>query len=212
MEIIKKGVRIDQLFKPFKRNFKGSSYDSLFPPPMRLDNAKVYAGVLAVWGRVGEVTFPHLVLPLTVEPSKPRLCHDERFLNLWVKDLPFKLDHLPDLPRYVLPGHFQTSFDDKSGYQHVLLHPSSRTFFGLEWNGVYFVFCTLPFGWKASAYIYHNLGLAVTSAARSFGVPVFQYTETIVTLVNSIGRRPVPLYPLTEYSLRPPPTFYATFS
>lgn len=33
-------------------------------------------------------------------------------------------------------------------------------------------FCTLPFGWKASAYIYHDLGLAVTGAARSFGVPV----------------------------------------
>ena len=193
MEIIKEGVRIDRLFKHFKGNFKGSSYDSPLPPPMRLDNAKVceqfkdfitdtvvdwvHAGVLAVWGRVGEVTSPHLILPLTVEPSKPRLCHDERFLNLWIKDLPFKLDHLPDLPRYVLPGHFQTSFDDKSGYQHVLLHPSSRTFFGLEWNGVYFVFCTLPFGWKASAYIYHNLGLAVTSAARSCGVPVSQYID-----------------------------------
>ena len=50
----------------------------------------------------------------------------------------------------------------------MLLHPSWRTFFALEWNGVYFVFCTLLFGWKASAYIYHNLGLAVTSAARSF--------------------------------------------
>ena len=73
----------------------------------------VSAGVLAIWGRVGAVSPPHLVLPLTVEPSKPRLCHDERFLNLWILDLPFKLDHLPDLPRYVLPGHFQTSFDDK---------------------------------------------------------------------------------------------------
>lgn len=36
------------------------------------------------------------------------------------------------------------------------------------------MFWTLPFGWKASAYIYHNLGLAVTSAAHSFGVPVSQ--------------------------------------
>ena len=73
------------------------------------------AGVLDVWGRVGEVTLPHLVLPLTVEPSKPRLCHDERYVNLWIRALPFLLDHLPDLPRYVLPGHFQTSFNDKSG-------------------------------------------------------------------------------------------------
>ena len=98
MKIIKEGVRIDRFFKPFKGNFKGSSYDLLLPPPMRLDNAKVCeqfqdfitdtivdrvnAGVLAVWGRVGEVPSLHLVLPLTVEPSKPRLCHDERFLNL----------------------------------------------------------------------------------------------------------------------------------
>ena len=105
MEIIKEGVRIDRLFKHFKGNFKGSSYDSQLPPPKRLDNAKVceqfrdfitdtvvdwvHAGVLAVWGRVGEVTPPHLVLPLTSEPSKPRLCHDERFLNQWIKDLPF---------------------------------------------------------------------------------------------------------------------------
>lgn len=48
-----------------------------------------------------ELSPPQLILPLTVEPSKPRLCNDERFLNLWIKDLPFKLDHLSDLPRYV---------------------------------------------------------------------------------------------------------------
>jgi len=94
------------------------------------------------------VSLPHLVLPITVEPSKPRLCHDERFLHLWIRDLPFKLDHLSNLPRYVLPGHFQTTFDDKSGYQHVLLHPSSETYFGLEWENFFFVFRTLPFGWK----------------------------------------------------------------
>ena len=86
------------------------------------------AGVLSVWGQIGRVSPPNLVLPLIIEPSKPRLCHDERYLNLWIKDLPFKLDHLSDLPKYVLPGHYQTTFDEKSGYQHVYLHPSSRTF------------------------------------------------------------------------------------
>ena len=34
------------------------------------------------------------------------------------------LTHLCYLPRYVLPGHFQSTCDDKSGYQHVLLYPS----------------------------------------------------------------------------------------
>ena len=184
---------VEHFFKPCKGSFRGSPYDAPHPPPIHLGNATiceqfqnfishtivdwVSAGVLAVWGRVGEVGSPHLVFPLTIEPSKPRLCHDERFLNLWIRDLPFKLDHLLDLPRYVLPGHFQTSFDDRSGYQHVLLHPSARTYFGFQWNDVYFVFCTFPFECKASACIYHNLGLAVTSAARSRGIPVSQYID-----------------------------------
>ncbi|KAL9954401.1 hypothetical protein ACROYT_G041934 [Oculina patagonica] len=41
MEIIQEGVKIDRFFKPFKENFKGSSYDTPLPPTMRLDNAKV---------------------------------------------------------------------------------------------------------------------------------------------------------------------------
>ena len=58
-------------------------------------------------------------MPLTIEPSKPRLCHDERFLNLWIRDLPLKLDYISDLSRYVGKYHFQTTMDDKSGYDRV---------------------------------------------------------------------------------------------
>ena len=127
---------------------------------------------------VGACSPPHLVLPLTVEPTKPRLCHDERFLNLWTRDLPSKLDQLPNLPSYVLPGHFQTTFDDKNGYQHLKIHPDSQEFFSVFfWRGYNFSFCTLPFRWKASAFLYHNFGLVVTSAARSLGVPVLQYVD-----------------------------------
>ena len=118
-----------------------------------------FRGVLAVKSEVGVVSPPHLGLPNTVKPSKPRLCHDERFLNLWIKDLSFKLDNISDLPRYVFPGHSQTTFDDKSGYQHVRLHLLSETYLGLEWENLFFVSRTLPFVWKASAFIYQNLEL-----------------------------------------------------
>ena len=73
-------------------------------------------GSLTVIGKVGEVVPPHLVMPLTIEPL---LCHDERFLNLWVMDSPFSLDSLTDLPRYVGLNHYQTILDDKSGYDHA---------------------------------------------------------------------------------------------
>lgn len=79
---------------------------------------------------------------MTFEPSKLRLCHDERFLNLWIRDVSFNLDHLPDLPRYVHGFEFrrllsrtnQMSLDsncrkDKSGnlLPHFSLWPTPNS-------------------------------------------------------------------------------------
>lgn len=86
------------------------------------------------------------------------------------------MDYLSDLPRYAGPGYFQTVFDDKSGYGHICLSPSSRTLLGLSWKG-YFVYNTLPFGWKASAYVYHSAGLLATSYVRTLSVPCSQYID-----------------------------------
>ena len=66
-----------------------------------------------MWGQVGVDDPPYLVLPLTVEPSKPRL------LNLWMRDMPVSLDTLADVPRFVYRDSFMTKCDDKSGYDHV---------------------------------------------------------------------------------------------
>ena len=106
---------------------------------------------------------PHLILPLTVEPNKPCLCHDARFLNLWMQDKPLKLDHVGDLPRYVSRNSYQSVLHDKSGYDHILLMDDSQTFFGIQWGGWYFTYNTLPFGWKISLYVYHNTGLVATN-------------------------------------------------
>ena len=116
-------------------------------------------------------------MPFTVEPTKPRLCNDDRFLNLWTQDRPFKLDSVQHLPSYVLPGFFQTVRDDKSGYDHIQLSVNSRTFFGFEWGGWFFVSCCIPFGWKSSAYIYHSTGLLASHYLRSLGIPSSLYID-----------------------------------
>ena len=36
---------------------------------------------------------------------------------------------------------------------------------------------TIPFGWKASAYVYHTMGMAATSYIRSLGIPCSQYID-----------------------------------
>jgi hypothetical protein len=190
---INEGVDVHEFFTSFKGTFQGKQYNSDLPPEALFPNAKsctafsefisntiierVSNGSLAIWGEVEKVAPPFLVMPITIEPQKPRMCHDERYLNCWIKDSPFSLDYITELPRYVETGHYQSTFDDKSGYDHVRLQPASRKFFGLEWGGWFFVYTTLPFGWKASAYIYNSIGLVATGYIRSLGVPCVQYID-----------------------------------
>ena len=60
-----------------------------------------------------------IVLPLTVELSKPRLCIYGPYVNLWMRDCPFSLDKLIDVMRYPSRDSYLTKCDDKSGYDHV---------------------------------------------------------------------------------------------
>lgn len=124
LRYLEHGVSVKEFFVNFKGTFQGKFYNSPSPPRASFPNSKscqvfsqfitetilerVTNGSLLVWGKVGEVPPPHLVMPITIEPSKPRMCHDERFLNLWIRDLPFSLDLITDLPRYVHKNSFQT--------------------------------------------------------------------------------------------------------
>ena len=130
LAIVRDGVDVFDFFTPFNGTFEGKTYCSDLPPRMYFPNSvschpfkefisatieeRICNGSIDVVGCVGEVEPPHLVMPITVEPSKPRMCHDERFINCWIKDCPFKLDYLTDLCRYVYPGHYQTTFATKA--------------------------------------------------------------------------------------------------
>ena len=118
-----------------------------------------------------------IINPLTVEPQKPRLCIDARFLNLWMADTPFSLDTLAMVPRFVYRGSFMTKIDDKSGYDHILLSEDSHQFFGIEWQGWWLVRVTLPFGWKNSPNVYQTVGLGPTNFFRGRGIVCSLYID-----------------------------------
>lgn len=182
-----------RFFTRFEGSYKGVNYSCDSPPARVFSNhpsckafvqyisdtilARLRSGAISLWGQVGECAPPHLVMPLTVEPSKPRLCNDNRFLNLWTQDRPFSLDSILNLPKYVSKDSYQTVCDDKSGYDHIQLCPDSRTYFGFEWGGWFFVSCCLPFGWKSSAYIYHTTGLVASHYLRSQNIPSSLYID-----------------------------------
>ena len=116
-------------------------------------------------------------MPITVEPNKPRMCHDERFLNLWMNTPHVTFAPITDIPRYVDQDHFQTKLDDKSGYDHILLTQESRKYFGLFWEGWFFVYNSLPFGWSPSSYVYHSVGLGPSYFIRTKRVPLSQHID-----------------------------------
>ena len=79
------GVDVKEFFTEFKGSFHGRVYSSPLPPRALFPSnrscqafsefisntilERVANGSLSVWGKVGEVSPPHLVMPITVEPS-----------------------------------------------------------------------------------------------------------------------------------------------
>ena len=194
LKYLSNGVSIFDFFlQRFKGQYQGKSYESDIPPSIWLPNSKscdkfekfiseiiierVRNGSLQIWGKEDRCIPPYLVMPITIEPLKPRMCHDEHFLNLWMKTPPVHFDSITDLPRYVERFSFQSKMDDKSGYDHILISEESKKFFGLYWQGWFFVYNTIPFGWSPSAYIYHTTGLGASHYIRSNGVPLTQYID-----------------------------------
>ena len=171
LQYIREGVSIFDFLQPFKGQFKGKNYDSPLPPKMMFKSNKicnefddfisklilerVANGSLSIWGKKGECKPPHLVMPITIEQSKPCMWHDERFLNLWMKAPSISFDRLMDIPQYVEQNHFQTKFDDKSGYDHLKRAELSSVYVGKD--GFFVYYYTLPFGWSPSTYICHTI-------------------------------------------------------
>ncbi|CAC5380818.1 unnamed protein product [Mytilus coruscus] len=126
--------------------FWGVQYDDVYPPSRQFNNAancqehidfinheitsRLQSGAVTLLGKVGEVQPPHIVSPITIEPTKPRLCINLMYLNSFMKDTPFNIDTLVNVPKTVQNGSFLTKLDDKSGYDNVFGTESSRHLLG----------------------------------------------------------------------------------
>lgn len=95
---LENGVDVLTFFQHFQGDFKGKNYDLDLPPKQYFPNAticrqyidficaelnnKIASGAICVLGKIGECELPKVIMPLTIEPSKPRLCLDDRYVNL----------------------------------------------------------------------------------------------------------------------------------
>ena len=115
---VRLGIKVQDFFVPFNGKFQGRSHNAHVPPPpprVCQFQTPLHITILSIcvsnhFGKSGQ-----WFMPITIEPSKPRMCHNKRFLNCWNKDCAFSLDYITDLLRNLGVGHYQTMFDDKSG-------------------------------------------------------------------------------------------------
>ena len=143
--------------------------------------------MLKRWDEVrkpGEPFIPTVVSALGVEPSKPRVLWDGRYVNEFCRDIPFSMDNAARVADVAWEGAYFFKIDHKNGYQHVPLHRDSWRFFGVWWRGIYYVFAVLPFGWKSSPYIYHTITEAVAMYCRSLGIPMLVWIDDMMGMTE----------------------------
>ena len=179
---IKHGISVKEFIVPFKGQYRQERFNHLFPPNKHYPNnkkckfyrdtisreieQKIAMGAIKVWGRVGTCPPPAIVMPLSIEPSKPRLVHDQQYFNCFMRHCPFSLDQVVNLPCYLARDSYHTKLDNKSGFDHFLLSEDSLPYMGAEWGGWWLVWKTLPQGWRESPYVYQTLGQVFTHTLR----------------------------------------------
>ena len=105
---------------------------------------------------------PHSVNPLSVAKGKKlRLVLDLRHVNGHLLKQSFRYKALRSLSQLFEQQFGLFTWDLKSGYHHVEIYVSHRTFLGFSWNFSgrprYFTLCVLPFWLSSACYCFTKL-------------------------------------------------------
>ena len=127
---------------------------------------------------------------------KLRLCIDlSRYINLLLKKEAVSLPCLDKALRMLLPKDFQATFDLKSAFHHVLIHPDFRKFLGFavpakDGSGDrYFVFRVLPFGLASAVQLLAHLTkpICIFLAAEGIRLSIYIDDGWILALLKALA-------------------------
>jgi hypothetical protein len=121
---------------------------------------------------------PKVVNPLAVvNLPQGRLVLNVRYPNAFTKHVPFKYETLKEVLVFLRRNGFMATWDLKAGYFHVLIHPEARTYFGFEFEGDYYQYNGMCFGWSEACLVYTVLMQEVAMEVRVRGTPVSSYLD-----------------------------------
>lgn len=121
---------------------------------------------------------PKVVNPLgVVFNPKGRLILDALYPNLFMKRFSFKYETLRDILVFLRKEGFMVTWDLKSGYFHVLVHPDFRQYFGFKVGEVYFHYRVVSFGFAQACYFFTLILQEPLLVLREHSVPVSGYID-----------------------------------
>ena len=74
-------------------------------------------------------------------------------------------------------GDHAVSYDLMSGYYYVYMHPSSRTFVKLRWEGEYYVYNCLSFGLSKAPWVFSKVMRELAMFRRRDGIKLLPYLD-----------------------------------
>ena len=205
------GVKIESFLAPFSiGNYNGVDINSRWPQFYREENHVapafqhwvssqikdlVRTGVMRPWDeRCMSSKVPIVIAPLIVEPSKPRLIYDARYINCFLSLPSVDMSGAGKIPSCCWKDMYLITLDHKSGYFHVPLHPSSWTYFGVSWQNEVYCYTTLTFGWSPSAYIYCTLTGACSQCVRRITAsPVLDWVDDVCSGTSALHKDCAPV-------------------
>lgn len=111
-----------------------------------------------------------------------RWCHDDRFLNEWLKTQTTKYETIDSVRQMIRRRDFLTSIDLKSAYQHIVIHPSHRHLLGFTALGRRWRFRCLPFGVSSAPYVFTRVMRTVVRFFRQRGIRLAIYLDDIIIM------------------------------
>jgi hypothetical protein len=120
--------------------------------------------------------------------GKDRLICNGMYINLFLEALPFKYERLRDLLAFTKHGSFIATWDLKSGYFHVPIHPAYYKYFGFKIGGVTFYFKVLCFGFAQACFVFTKIMQEPVFELRKRGIPISSYIDDALTAARTFNR------------------------
>ena len=131
---------------------------------------------------------PDFISPIGCVPKKGknkfRLIHDLRYLNSFCERKPFKNEDIRTVEQIIKPNDFLTSIDLQDGFFHIKVHANYHQYLSFEYNGVYYSFTVLCFGFSLSPYFFYKCLRPVVAYLRSLDIRLVLYVDDFLVCAN----------------------------